>query len=227
MTPLANAQPLQADGQALWLLPELAAWHAGSRTLFVADLHLGKSAAFRAGGLPVPSGTTQDNLQRLGALVDRHAATRIVFLGDLLHSRHAQQASVAEPVHAWREAHALVECVLVRGNHDTHAGDPPASLRFEVVDEPWAVPGAAGLMACHHPRRTASGTVLAGHLHPAVTLRGPARDRLRVPCFCHLGRMLVLPAFGAFTGRSPNEPPAGSVCYPVGGGRVLPGFMVD
>ena len=40
-----------------------------SRTLFVADLHLGKSATFRARGLPVPSGTTQDNLRRLAALV--------------------------------------------------------------------------------------------------------------------------------------------------------------
>ena len=226
MTPLANAQPLQADGQALWLLPELAAWHAASRTLFVADLHLGKSAAFRAGGLPVPAGTTQDNLLRLGALVHRHAAARIVFLGDLLHSRHAQQASVLEPVRAWRAAHAALKCVLVRGNHDSHAGDPPPSLDFAVVDEPWPVAGAPGILACHHPQRAASGTVLAGHWHPAVTLRGPARDYLRVPCFCRIDRMLILPAFGAFTGRSPNEPPAGSVCYPVGGGRVLPGFAI-
>ena len=227
MTPIAHAQPLQVEEQTVWLLPELAAWHAASRTLFVADLHLGKSAAFRAAGLPVPSGTTQDTLRRLGALADGHDAARIVFLGDLLHSRHAQQASVVEPVRAWREAHAPVECVLVRGNHDSHAGDPPASLRFEVVDEPWPVLGAAGLMACHHPQRVASGAVLAGHLHPAVTLRGPARDYIRVPCFCRIGRTLILPAFGAFTGRSPNEPPAGSVCYPVGGGRVLPGFAID
>ena len=227
MTSLAHAQPLNVEGQALWLLPELAAWHADSRTLFVADLHLGKSATFRARGLPVPSGTTRDNLLRLSALVRKHDAARIVFLGDLLHSRHAQQASVLDPVRTWRSAHADLRCVLVRGNHDSRAGDPPASLDFAVVDEPWPVAGAPGVLACHHPQRVASGTALAGHWHPAVTLRGPARDWLRLPCFCRIDRMLILPAFGGFTGSSPNEPPAGSVCYPVGGGRVLPGLSVD
>ena len=226
MTRSDPSQPLDVEGQRLHLLPERAAWHGASRTLFIADLHLGKSATFRARGLPVPSGTTQDNLRRLGALVQEHAAARIVFLGDLLHSRHAQQASVVELVHAWRVAHAGLHCVLVRGTHDSHAGDPPASLRFDVVDEPWPVVDAPGLVACHHPQRVASGTVLAGHWHPAVTLRGPARDTLRVPCFCHADRMLILPAFGAFTGSSQHEPPAGSVCYPVGEGRVVPGFRI-
>ena len=227
MTRTDPAQTLAAEGQRLLLLPELAALHAASRTLFVADLHLGKSATFRASGLPVPAGTTQDNLHRLSALVQAHAVARIVFLGDLLHSRHTQQASVVEPMQAWRAAQAGVECVLVRGNHDSHAGDPPASLRFAVVDEPWPVVDAPGLFGCHHPQRVASGTVLAGHWHPAVTLRGPARDTLRVPCFCHVDKMLILPAFGAFTGSSPNAPPRGSTCYPVGGGRVLPGLLID
>ena len=69
--------------------------------------------------------------------------------------------------------------------------------------------------------------MVAGHWHPAVTLRGPGRDSLRVPCFCRLDGKLVLPAFGAFTGSSPNEPPPGSVCYPIGGGRVLAGVRID
>jgi DNA ligase-associated metallophosphoesterase len=224
---MTDAQVLLLAAQELWLLPEAAAWHAASRTLFVADLHLGKSAAFRARGLPVPSGTTHENLQRLAALVREHAATRVVFLGDLLHSKHAQAAAAIAPLHAWRAAHASLRCMLVRGNHDSHAGDPPPSLGFEIVDEPWAVDGAAGLHACHHPRHAADGAVLAGHWHQAITLRGPARDRQRLACFCLVDdRLLVLPAFGAFTGSSPHEPPAGAVCYPVGGGRVWPGVRL-
>ena len=222
-----DAQLLRIEGHELWLLPESAAWHGASRTLFVADLHLGKSATFRARGLPVPSGTTQDNLQRVATLVRTHAAQRIVFLGDLLHSKHAQRAASIAPLHAWRAAHAGLHCVLVRGNHDSHAGDPPPSLGFEIVDEPWPVAGAAGLVACHHPQRAAAGTVLAGHWHPAVTLRGPARDHQRLACFCLIDGLLVLPAFGAFTGSSPQSPPPGSVCYPVGGGRVWPGLRID
>ncbi len=225
MAPL-HAQLVELEGQALWLLPERVAWHAPSRTLFVADLHLGKSATFRARGLPVPSGTTLDNLQRLADLVRSHDAQRIVFLGDLLHSKHAQRAAAIAPLHAWRAAHPALRCVLVRGNHDSHAGDPPPSLGFEIVDEPWPVEGAAGLVGCHHPQQAATGTVLAGHWHPAVTLRGPARDHQRLACFCLIGRLLVLPAFGAFTGTSPQAPPAGSVCYPVGGDRVWPGMRI-
>ena len=222
-----DAQRLRIEGHELWLLPERVAWHAASHTLFVADLHLGKSATFRARGLPVPSGTTQDNLHRVAMLVRTHAAQRVVFLGDLLHSKHAQRAASIAPLHAWRAAHAGLRCVLVRGNHDTHAGDPPPSLGFEIVDEPWPVVGATGLVACHHPQHAAAGTVLAGHWHPAVTLRGPARDHQRLACFCLVDGLLVLPAFGAFTGSSPQSPPSGSVCYPVGGGRVWPGLRID
>ena len=227
---LALAQRLDIADQSLWLLPERAAWHAASRTLFVADLHLGKSASFRARGLPVPSGTTQDNLNRIAMLVAAHAPGRIVFLGDLLHSRHAQRASAMTPLLAWRDAHPELRCVLVRGNHDSHAGDPPPSLGFEIVDGPWPVPDAGGLVACHHPQRVAGVAVLAGHWHPAVALRGPARDHERLACFCHIpgdgDGVLVLPAFGAFTGSSSQAPPAGSVCYPVGGDRVWPGLRI-
>ena len=220
------AQQIVVEGQSLLLLPERAVLHAASRTLFIADLHLGKSASFRAQGLPVPAGTTLDNLERLATLVRRHDAARLVFLGDLLHSRHAQRASAIAPLHAWRAAHAALRCVLVRGNHDSHAGDPPSSLGFEVVDEPWRVDGADGLVACHHPQRVAGGTVLAGHWHPAIDLRGPARDHERLACFCHIDGLLVLPAFGAFTGSSPQPPPVGSTCWPVGGDRVWPGVRV-
>jgi DNA ligase-associated metallophosphoesterase len=223
-TSLVHAQEVVLAGQPLWLLPGKAAWHAASRTLFVADLHLGKSATFRARGLPVPTGTTQDNLARLSALVHAHAAGRVVFLGDLLHARPAQQAAAIAPLHAWRAAHAGLRCVLVRGNHDSHAGDPPPALGFEVVDEPWPVDGAPGLAGCHHPQRVAGGAALAGHWHPAVTLRGLARDRQRLPCFCRIDDVLVLPAFGAFTGSSAEALPPGSTCWPVGGGRVWPGM---
>ena len=218
---------LEFGGLPLRLLPQRAAFLPTERTLLIADAHIGKAGSFRSLGVPVPSGTTAQTLAVLDALIGVTGVARIVFLGDLLHSRHAQQASVVEPMQAWRAAQAGVECVLVRGNHDSHAGDPPASLRFAVVDEPWPVVDAPGLFGCHHPQRVASGTVLAGHWHPAVTLRGPARDTLRVPCFCQVDKMLILPAFGAFTGSSPNAPPRGSTCYPVGGGRVLPGLLID
>ena len=67
--------------------------------------------------------------------------------------------------------------------------------------------------------------MLAGHLHPCVSIGGRAHDRLRLACF-HFGpRVGVLPAFGAFTGMHAIERARGDRVYVVGEGTVaaLPG----
>ena len=44
------------------LLAERALYWPRAATLFVADVHLGKAAAFRAGGVPLPRGATAADL---------------------------------------------------------------------------------------------------------------------------------------------------------------------
>ncbi len=215
--PPPGALELALAGEAVALLPERALWWPRERALFVADVHLGKAASFRALGQPVPSGTTRDNLDRLSQLIDGLAVRSLVVLGDFLHAATAQQAQVIEPVRAWRERHAALRCVLVRGNHDSHAGDPPPALRFDIVDEPFRIGPFA---ACHHPQQVAGAQVLAGHLHPAVQLRGRAYDHARLPCFCEAPGMLILPAFGAFTGTTLQLPAQTLCCYATGDGTV-------
>ena len=201
--PAPAALTVLVAGEPLTLLPERAALLAERQTLLVADAHLGKAVSFRRLGVPVPQGTTTGSLAVLSGLITRLGVRRIVFLGDFLHSAHAQAAATQAAVARWREAHRKVHLTLVRGNHDDRAGDPPTALGIEVVDEPlrlgpWAL--------CHHPQPQIDGYVLSGHLHPCVTLRGRARDRLRLPCFWFGERVGVLPAFGAFTGMHPIVP---------------------
>ena len=189
-------------GEQLTLLPEKAVYLAERQVLLVADAHFGKAVSFRRLGVPVPQGSTADNLATLGTLIDRFVVRHIVFLGDLLHSAHAQAPATQAALAQWRQRHCDVQLTLVRGNHDDHAGDPPAALGIEVVDEPlrlgpWAL--------CHHPQARPDGYVLAGHLHPCVRLQGRARDRLRLPCFWFGEQVGVLPAFGEFTGMHPIE----------------------
>lgn len=206
------AVPASGDTARLWLLPQRAAWWPDGETLFVADVHLGKAAAFRAAGLAVPGGTTADNLQRLSALVEALGARRLVVLGDWLHARASLTPAVQQAVVAWRARHAALACVLVRGNHDDHAGDPPASWGFTVVSEPWPL----GPWQCRHtppdgldaaadpgPNPRAQRPVLCGHRHPVCVVQGPGRDQLRLPCFALDGPVLCLPAFGAWTGGHP------------------------
>ena len=192
-----------AGGRPLTLLPEKAAFLAASRTLLIADAHIGKAVSFRALGVPVPRGTTSETLAGLAALVARTGARRIVFLGDFLHSARAHATATLAALAAWREAHRSLELVLVRGNHDDRAGDPPAQLAIRVVDEPLV---QDGFSLCHHPQRRRGEYVLAGHLHPCVNLGGRAWDHLRLPCFWFGDDVGVLPAFGAFTGMHPIRP---------------------
>jgi uncharacterized protein len=190
------------EHRGLSLLAERAIWRERSRTLWVADVHLGKAATFRALGQPVPAGTTIENLNRLSALVDFYGASRLVFLGDLFHARQSH-AAAARALLAWRDRHKDLELVLVRGNHDHRAGDPAPELRIKVVTEPYS---SDAIEARHHPLQDedalcADGaTVLAGHLHPVVRVRGAGHDSVRVQCFLLQGRQIVLPAFGEFTG---------------------------
>ena len=214
---LGKPLPISFASHTVWLLPEHALWWPEGRVLFIADLHLGKAATYRALGQPVPSGTTAENLRRLSLLVAHYQPVQLIFLGDFLHARQARTASVLDQLTAWRQSHASLSCTLVRGNHDSRAGDPPAALSINVVDEPYLVGPFA---ACHHPQQHATHATLAGHMHPAVKLQGPARDRLRLPCFVFQGRSAILPAFGEFTGGYTVEPTPGVQLYAAGGGTV-------
>jgi|GEM_PF-13354 len=50
------------------------------------------------------------------------------------------------------------------------------------------------------PAAPADLFTIAGHLHPTLSLRSPSGDRLSGRCFVVTSGLLVLPAFGSFTG---------------------------
>jgi len=128
-------------GEAVRLLPERALFWPRTATLIVADLHWGKGATFRAAGIPIPMGSTRDDLARLDTALLRTAANRLVVLGDLFHARAGRIATrtIAELRH-WRGLRSGLEIMLVRGNHDRHAGDPPDDLGINCVNAPALVP---------------------------------------------------------------------------------------
>ncbi|MEO7729072.1 MAG: ligase-associated DNA damage response endonuclease PdeM, partial [Burkholderiales bacterium] len=194
MLPPEGVLDAEAGGERLWLLPECAAFWPRERTLLVADAHIGKDAAFRRAGLAVPRGPTGDDLARLAVLIERYRPARIVFLGDLMHNRAARDAAGAAFIE-WRTRCAQLDIVLVRGNHDRHAGDPGCEWNVHCVDEPYVV---RGLALCHVPREFTGRYVIAGHVHPAARLNGRGRDSLRLPCFLFTESYAIMPAFGSF-----------------------------
>lgn len=198
----AGAATHTVAGERLVLLPDRAIWIPERHMVIVADLHWGKAAAFRAAFVPVPTGTTASDLSRLSRVLHDTAATHLVVLGDLLHARSGRHADTLATIAAWRSSHADVEMTLVRGNHDAHAGDPPAELRITCVDAPYAIGPFIGL---HEPADHADGYVLSGHLHPCVSVFGRGRQHARLAAFVFGPRVGVLPAFSSFTGTGMYE----------------------
>jgi uncharacterized protein len=219
-----SALPRSYAHRGLSLLVERAAWHAPSRTLWVADVHLGKAATYRALGQPAPTGTTRENLNRLTALVEARQATRLVFLGDLFHARQSY-AAVSDMFLTWRARHRDLAIVLVRGNHDLRAGDPAPEMHIEMASEPYAsgkIEGRHVPLEESEALRESGATVLAGHIHPTIRLRGPGRDSMRFPCFALQGRQVILPAFGEFTGGAAfSYGPATGVCAITEAGLIV------
>jgi DNA ligase-associated metallophosphoesterase len=193
----------------LHLMPERAAFEPATRTLFVADVHLGKAAVFRARGLPVPRGTSTATLERLSRAIDRSGAQGLVVLGDFLHARESHAPGTLDALSRWRQRHPKLGCLVIEGNHDVHAGQVQASFGIETRTEPFA---QGWLRGVHHPPEAeqpatpdTTTLTLAGHVHPVVHLRGRT-DRLRLTAFWLQGGVLTLPAFGEFTGGFAIDP---------------------
>lgn len=205
-------------GETLVLLPERAAFWPSRRALFVADFHLGKAASFRKLGIPLPTGTTRENVARLDSAISKTRAKEVVFLGDFLHSAEGRAAGTFATFAGWRERRKSVALTIVRGNHDKKAGDPPPEWGARCIEAGEAL---GPFILNHEPGPSRAGYALSGHIHPAVRLSASGEKSLRLPCFWFGARYGVLPAFGAFTGSAEVLPRRGDQVFVIAEQEVL------
>lgn len=179
------------------LLPEGAVFLTNSSTLVVADIHLGKSAAFRAKGLPVPEGDSARDLARLAELVKKSQARHLVIAGDLFHAPTGVTPEL-ETALADFMIRLGIPITLVVGNHDVKIQQLPAGLTSIPHLDP-----DHHLRIIHDPAHASGDRLhIAGHWHPVVKIPDGKRTSLRLPCFLFRNHTLVIPAFGSFTGGS-------------------------
>jgi len=215
VNPLGTGGPAEAE---VVLLSERAVWWPATRTLLVADLHLGKCETIRASGGPMPETVLRSDLSRLAAVIARTEAARLIVLGDLLHAAVGVTPWLIDEVGHWRErASAGVEMVLVPGNHDTRIGAVAGAWGLRIAgrsmeEGPFAF--------CHEPCEREGLYTWSGHVHPLAAIRGH-RDSLELPCFWIGRRCGVLPAFSAFTGGVCVGRCEGERVFAVAEGRVL------
>lgn len=204
---------IQIGGLAFEPLPSGAAVCEGA--LFAADLHLGKEAAFRQGGVAVPEGATAATLAALSQDLAATQAQTLVLLGDLYHAPSAVDERLMDILSRWRFAMPQLEIIFVRGNHDRGAPHLPGMLAMEEAEE-----GAdwRGIALRHYP--VGQGPGLAGHLHPAVRLHAGKESRT-LSCFWLSQGELVLPAYGDFTGSAVISPRPEDEIWVIAGRRVM------
>jgi uncharacterized protein len=213
-----NGLAIEFGGAEITLLAERAIWWTQHSTLLVADVHVGKGATFRAMGVPVPSGSSEKDLTRIGELIAATKANRVVILGDLLHARIKTHPEIVESVATWRESHRDIQIVLVRGNHDRASGTIPESWQMEVHEGEWEDQGFAFV---HEPPCDHGKPTFAGHVHPKARLTDFDGSIVLAPCFVHDKHCLVLPSFGTFTGGYTVDEEEGRKIYVAAPGRVV------
>jgi len=208
---------INIEGEDLVLLASRSLFWPRLRTLFVADLHLGKGSAFRAGSVPVPSGSTARTLGRLSELIAEVDPCQLFILGDMWHSKSARTGITESAFLSWRSKWSALEVSLVLGNHDLKSGDLPTSARIEVVNPGFRI-GPFRLL--HDPSCSGEPYGLAGHIHPGATLVGKGDYRLTAPCFWFRKDCAILPAFGEFTGLARIRPSVRDRVFGVFGAEV-------
>ncbi len=214
----APGTAVEVADERLELRPERALYWPARRTVFVADVHLGKEHVFGRHGIPVPGGISERALDRLAALVRTSRAERLVVLGDLMHDAPTAGESWPRALSAFLDDHASLAVELCAGNHDREGAREALDPRLAWLAEPH-VDGPFVLR--HHPADDARGYALCGHVHPVWRLSRRRGAGGRVPAFWFRPGHAVLPAFGEFTGGHVVEAEAGDRVWASGPDRVV------
>jgi DNA ligase-associated metallophosphoesterase len=160
--------------------------------LVVSDLHLEKGAAFARRGQLLPPYDTLATLKLFDAVVARYQPKTVISLGDNFHDR---VGSALMPL-PFREmiqsiAHGR-DLVWINGNHDPDGATGLPGISADEIE-------FAGLTFRHEPSLARGKGEVAGHLHPAATVRRREKS-VRRPCFATDGNRMIMPSFGVTTG---------------------------
>lgn len=179
-----------------------------SRSLAVADLHLGEAWVRRARGQLVPLGVTDTTVARLRSLLESYCPERLILLGDIVHAAlplDAIHSAVQELAALAREGLVMEWCL---GNHDRQLSRQLA--RWGISVRTTAQVNLPEAMLYHGDRSPepspqegpAAPWKIHGHLHPALFLDDGVATRAKVPCFLVAPGRLVLPAFSEMAAGS-------------------------
>lgn len=186
---------IEINSQHFVMLPQKALWWRETRTLILADLHLGKITHFRKEGIALPTSAYKENFHKLDELIRIHSPARLLFLGDLFHHTYNVEW---EYFTTWRNSYPTIEMLVVLGNHDILPQEMYDKCNICVHD----LFQEETFLFAHHPVKVSGEDAFrfCGHVHPVHSLTSRAKQSLRLPCFVLEPYQMILPSFGVFTG---------------------------
>jgi putative SbcD/Mre11-related phosphoesterase len=150
---------------------------AKTKTLVIADPHIGWEMALQAKGIHVPSQTPK-LLKKLTWLLSKHKPDSLLILGDVKYTVVAAEPGEWHDIpDFFTETHRHVTDIsVVRGNHDANL-EPLLPEEVKILPATGARIGEIGLFHGHKwPSLTLlkCKTLIMGHVHPVVVFRDPA-----------------------------------------------------
>jgi len=165
------------------LLPQPAALVKTSKTktLLIADPHIGWEMQLQEKGIHIPSQTPKI-LNKLTAIIKEYKPDRLVILGDVKYT------VVSHEFGEWQDIpdfFTKISCYIsniavVRGNHDANL-ESLLPENVELLPATGAVISDVGVFHGHKwpsPALLGCKTLVMGHLHPVVVFRDPTGFRI-------------------------------------------------
>ncbi len=174
--------------------------------LIISDLHLGYEYALNRQGFMIPRFQYKKIIKRLKEILDASNATKIIINGDLKHE--FGKISKQE----WDEVVDFIEflkkhfdeIILIKGNHDNFTGFIAEKSGLEVYEN-YSVENYIVMHGDKKPqnfKEIKEDTVIIGHEHPSIGLRGAERVE-KVKCFLkgkvNDKKLIVMPSFNFIT----------------------------
>ena len=206
--------------QTLWLSPSRIIYWEDEQAVIISDLHFGKTGHFRKSGIAIPQSAFRNDMQRLFEQIQYFQPHKLIIVGDMFHSKANKEL---EFFLKWRNDHAHLEIILVKGNHDILQTDwyeqsciqltnPSLYIKefcfvhdLAIFQNPDMAAGSAPTIPTIQKTKP-EHFYFTGHIHPGILIRGLGKQSLRFPCFYFGEQYAILPAFGNFTGFSLIEP---------------------
>ncbi len=204
---------IELAGEKLLLSENKIIYWPKQQSVFIADLHLGKTTHFRKSGIAVPMAIIKTEIDRIENIITKYHPKRIYFLGDLFHSDLNHEWDIFND---FLNLHSTLEFILIKGNHDILSDKTYKLSQLKIEKEPFQL---TPFILTHHPLKkeevNENELNLCGHLHPGISIKGKGRSYLSLPCFYLEKNIMILPAFGRFTGLAKIKPKKDSRAYVV------------